>query len=244
MMKKLNFNTVFNAFILIGMIVAVVIASTIKIRAASDGTLMLLVAAVGAIMGVVNTVLSANGRILTFVFGFFDVAIYSFALFRSGIYGTAALHVLYFLPMQFVGWFQWKKRGNDEESRVRARHLTPLGWTLSVLSLLGVVLVAYAVLNYVDSGRLVPGAFKAAVAVDAAVVGFNIIGQVLMSFAFPEQWYAWILVNVFSIAMWVGKAREGGDVYSTVYVIKYCFYLLNSLNGLRIWMSIGKKNNN
>lgn len=244
MMKKLNFNTVFNAFILIGMIVAVVIASTIKIRAASDGTLMLLVAAVGAIMGVVNTVLSANGRILTFVFGFFDVAIYSFALFRSGIYGTAALHVLYFLPMQFVGWFQWKKRGNDDESRVRARHLTPRGWTLSVLSLLGVVLVAYAVLNYVDSGRLVPGAFKAAVAVDAAVVGFNIIGQVLMSFAFPEQWYAWILVNVFSIAMWVGKAREGGDVYSTVYVIKYCFYLLNSLNGLRIWMSIGKKNNN
>lgn len=244
MMKKLNFNTVFNAFILIGMIVAVVIASTIKIRAASDGTLMLLVAAVGAIMGVVNTVLSANGRILTFVFGFFDVAIYSFALFRSGIYGTAALHVLYFLPMQFVGWFQWKKRGNDDESRVRARHLTPRGWTLSVLSLLGVVLVAYAVLNYVDSGRLVPGTFKAAVAVDAAVVGFNIIGQVLMSFAFPEQWYAWILVNVFSIAMWVGKAREGGDVYSTVYVIKYCFYLLNSLNGLRIWMSIGKKNNN
>ena len=70
----------------------------------------------------------------------------------------------------------------------------------------------------------------------------NIAGQVLMSRAFMEQWYIWILVNVSSISLWavavMSGARPGN---AAVMLIKYIFYLLNSLNGLRIWLNLSRR---
>ena len=62
-----------------------------------------------------------------------------------------------------------------------------------------------------------------------------------MSFAFMEQWYVWILVNVFSIFLWSEKSMSSAESsYTVVMVIKYSFYLLNSLNGLRIWYALSR----
>ena len=56
-----------------------------------------------------------------------------------------------------------------------------------------------------------------------------------------EQWYVWILVNVFSIFLWSEKAMSSAESsYTVVMVIKYSFYLLNSLNGLRIWYALSR----
>ena len=67
--RDLKFNLWFNMFILVGMITAVVVVNVLKIRAQDAITVKQIVVAVGAIMGVVNTVLSANGNIWTFLFG-------------------------------------------------------------------------------------------------------------------------------------------------------------------------------
>ena len=77
---------------------------------------------------------------------------------------------------------------------------------------------------------------------DAAVFVLNVMGQVLMSLAFMEQWIIWLLVNVFSILLWADKAMSSPDSsYTVVMVIKYSFYLLNSINGLRIWLQLSRK---
>ena len=66
-MTEKQFNKIFNAFILIGMAVVTVLVTGIKLRAAgSDETLWLLVSAFGSLMGVLATVCSANGWIITF----------------------------------------------------------------------------------------------------------------------------------------------------------------------------------
>ena len=70
----------------------------------------------------------------------------------------------------------------------------------------------------------------------------NIAGQVLLSFAFMEQWFIWILVNISSISLWaVALANGTGSGNAAVMLIKYVFYLLNSLNGLRIWLNLSRK---
>ena len=69
MAKSEIFNKLFNAFILVGMAVVTVIVTAIKLGDADSGRAMLIVAAVGSLTGVLSTVLSANGRILTFLFG-------------------------------------------------------------------------------------------------------------------------------------------------------------------------------
>ena len=83
---------------------------------------------------------------------------------------------------------------------------------------------------------------KPKVLLDATVMTLNIAGQVLLSFAFMEQWFIWILVNISSISLWaVALANGTGSGNAAVMLIKYVFYLLNSLNGLRIWLNLSRK---
>ena len=238
--KSDKFNKIFNAVILAGMAVVTVLVLAIKLRDAQDGRALLIIASVGSLAGVLANVLSANGRILTFLFGLIDVAIYGAMCLTGAKYGNAALHLLYFLPMQVVGFLQWRKRGASGESRVRARRLDGRQWLLyGSIFLVGLV-AAYFILAALDKNEAAR-VVKWMVLTDAVSMMCNILGQWLLSTAYMEQWYFWIGVNIFSVVMWVLTLRQSPDSsYALVYVVKYSFYLLNSLNGLRIWLALSR----
>ena len=240
-----RFNKVFNAFILIGMTVAIVLTTVLKFNASESGRIGLLIAAFGSLMGILSVVCSANGRILTFLFGLLDVAIYAIMCFvtwrRGGAgLGNAIINGLYFVPMQFIGFYQWKKRGAEAHKQVQARRFTGRQWLLySALFLVGTVVV-YLILAFVD--KEAAGKFlRVAVLMDAVSMVCNILGQYLLSTAYMEQWVFWILVNIASVVMWSVALKHSSDQYSAIYVVKYAFYLLNSLNGLRIWINLSKR---
>ena len=239
-MTEKTFNKWFSAFILIGMAVVTVVVTAIKFRTADSGRAMLLISAFGSLMGVLCTVLVANGRILNFLFGILDVSIYGAMCLVGTRYGNAALHLLYFLPMQFVGYFQWKKRGAHEEKKVQARRLTGKQWLLyGSIFLVGLV-VAYFILAALDKTEAA-GVVKWLVFLDAFSMMCNILGQYLLSTAYMEQWFFWIAVNVSTILMWVFTLRQNPDTaFASIYIVKYSFYLLNSLNGLRIWLKLSR----
>ena len=235
-----KFNKIFNAFILIGMAVVTVLVLAFKLRDAQDGRALLIIASVGSLAGVLANVLSANGRILTFLFGLIDVTIYGAMCLTGARYGNAALHLLYFLPMQVVGFVQWKGRGAEGREPVRARRLTGRQWLLfSSLFLAGLV-AAYFILSALDKPEAA-GVVRWLVLMDALSMMCNLIGQYLLSTAYMEQWYFWIGVNIASVVMWVLTLRQSPDSsYAAIYVVKYAFYLLNSLNGLRIWIALSR----
>lgn len=238
-MAKADFNKYFNAFILIGMTVVMIAATLLKLRDAQTGQAMLIVAAFGSLMGVLSTVCSANAKILTFLFGLFDVTIYGVMCFVGGKYGNAALHILYFLPMQFIGFFQWKKRGASSGASVRARRLTPSRWALyGAIFFVGLV-ISYIVLLRIGSAQA-REVIRLAILMDAVSMMCNILGQMLMSMAYMEQWFFWIGVNIASVVMWAVTLSRTSDSYALIYLIKYSFYLLNSLNGLRIWIRLSR----
>jgi nicotinamide mononucleotide transporter len=240
-----KFNKWFNAFILIGMAVAIVLTTILKFNASESGRIGLLIAAFGSLMGILSVVCSANGRIYTFLFGLLDVAIYAVMCFvtwhkgGAGL-GNAIINGLYFVPMQFVGFAQWKKRGAEAHTQVKARRLNGKQWILfSALFLVGTIVV-YLILCSVDkeaAGRFL----RVAVLMDAVSMVCNILGQYLLSTAYMEQWIFWIMVNIASVIMWSVALRNSSDQYSVIYVVKYAFYLLNSLNGLRIWINLSKR---
>ena len=235
-----TFNRWFNAFILVGMAVVTVIVTAIKFQDAESGRALLVLSAFGSLMGVLSTVCAANGRILTFLFGLIDVTIYGAMCLLGTRYGNAALHLLYFLPMQFVGYFQWRKRGAEEKKKVQARRLDRKQWLLyGSIFLIGLV-AAYFILSALDKTEAA-GVVKWLVAMDAFSMMCNILGQYLLSTAYMDQWFFWIGVNVSTIIMWVLTLRgEPGSSYALIYVVKYSFYLLNSLNGLRIWLNLSR----
>ncbi len=90
--KASRFNLALNIFLVAGMLLAVTVTTIFKLQQPGVKTFMLLLAAFGSVMGVVNTVMSANGNILTFVFGFIDVLIGTIVYLDNGIMGNFALH--------------------------------------------------------------------------------------------------------------------------------------------------------
>jgi len=243
MMTDKQFNKWFSAILMGLMVVVIVITTVFKLNQPDARALMLIIAALGSVMGVASTVLSANGIIWTFIFGILDVTFCCIVAADNQIWGNFALHLFYFLPMQFVGIWQWKKRGaQGSKSEVKARRFTGKQWLIMVASVLAGLAAVYFILVQIKLRTVGADFDRAQVFFDAAVTTFNIAGQILMSLAFYEQWYLWILVNISSIFLWGGTMlSSAASSYTVVMFIKYCFYLVNSINGLRIWYKLSKQ---
>ena len=245
-----KFNHWFNIFIIAGMLVSVCVINFFQLQEPDVEVLKQVIVAIGAIMGVLNTVLSANGNIWNFFFGVIEVSICAYANYDSNNMGLFYQHLLYFLPMQFVGLWQWKKRGAGKDDtgknqKVQARKLNLKKWMIVLASFILGTLAVYGLLYWLDCSQYNAGKLvevdRMKILLDASVVVLNIIGQILMSFAYAEQWYVWNMVNVFSIFLWINRLMSpAGGSYATVMLIKYVFYLLNSINGLRIWLKLAK----
>lgn len=218
-------------------LIAGVIASNIIYSALSGN--VDIVGSVAGIAGVLCVVLVAKGSIWNYLFGIVNVSMYAYISYKASLYGDAALNALYYVPMQFIGWWQWRKRGASVSQaeaggagvQVKARRFT---WHQRAILALGcaagVIAVGYVLKHFGD-----PQPFK-----DSATTVLSIVAQALMALAFMEQWALWIITNVISVVMWcICVAR--GEAHAAVMVIMWAFYLLNSLNGFRVWLKLSRE---
>lgn len=213
-----------------------VIASNV-IYSVMTGTLDV-IGSLAGITGVLCVVLVAKGSIWNYLFGLVNVSLYAYISYKASLYGDAVLNALYYVPMQFIGYWQWRKRGaavsqaeaDGKGVQVKARRFT---WGQRILLALGctaaVVAGGFILRHFGD-----PQPFK-----DSTTTILSIVAQALMALAFMEQWALWIITNIVSVAMWaVCVAR--GEAHAGVMVIMWIFYLLNSINGLRVWLKLSK----
>ena len=223
--------TGYDWFLIAGVIVTNIIYSVLT------GT-MDVVGSIAGITGVLCVVLVAKGSIWNYAFGLVNVSLYAWISYKAALYGDAGLNALYYLPMQFIGWWQWRKRGaamSESESagdgvQVKARRLD---WSQRVLLVLGCFAAVTAVgflLKYLGD----PQPFK-----DSATTVLSVVAQALMALAFMEQWALWIITNVISVIMWSVCVLRG-EAHAGVMVIMWVFYLLNSINGFRVWLKLSK----
>ena len=213
-----------------------VIASNV-IYSVMTGTLDV-IGSLAGITGVLCVVLVAKGSIWNYLFGLVNVSLYAYISYKASLYGDAVLNALYYVPMQFIGYWQWRKRGaavsqteaDGKGVQVKARRFT---WGQRILLALGCTAAVVAggfILRYFGD----PQPFK-----DSTTTILSIVAQALMALAFMEQWALWIITNIVSVAMWaVCVAR--GEAHAGVMVIMWIFYLLNSINGLRVWLKLSK----
>lgn len=254
-----RFNRIFSItlMLLMGAVIVFITARNYATAGELKDRLLLLAAAGASLCGVASTILSANARIANFFFGIINVLVYGAVCLLKSNYGSAAINLLYFLPMQFVGLAAWRRRGGTSKEQVRARRLSRRGHLLfSGLFLAGLIAV-YIILCLVHTGngdsfheRIFASdgtlvVLRWIILVDALATVCNIIGQYLLSTAYMEQWIFWIVVNISSVIMWSLTASQdmaAGESasLSTIYIVKYAFYLVNALNGLRIWMALSK----
>ena len=231
-MMKNKVLSLYDWFLIVGVIASNIIYSVLS----GD---MDVVGSVASIAGVLCVVLVAKGNIWNYLFGIINVSMYAYISYKASLYGDAGLNAFYYIPMQFIGWWQWRKRGaavsaseaGGDGVQVKARRFT---WHQRFLLALGcsaaVIACGYVLKHFGD-----PQPFK-----DSATTVLSIVAQALMALAFMEQWVLWIITNVISVVMWcICVAR--GEAHAAVMVIMWVFYLLNSLNGFRVWLRLSRE---
>ena len=223
---KTKILSVYDWFLIIGVIVTNIVYSFLT------GTLDA-VGSIASVAGVLCVVLVAKGSIWNYLFGIVNVSLYALISYKADLYGDAALNALYYVPMQFIGWWQWRKRGaavSQTEAgggtvQVKARRFTWIQRTFLALGCLFAVVIFGLLLEHLGD----PQPFK-----DSTTTVLSIVAQALMALAFMEQWALWIITNIVSVIMWT-VCLVRGEAHAGVMVIMWVFYLLNSLNGFRVW---------
>ena len=219
--------SLYDWFLIAGVIVSNILYSVLSGNIDIIGSL-------AGIAGVLCVVLVAKGSIWNYLFGLVNVTMYAYISYKASVYGDAALNALYYLPMQFIGWWQWRKRGaavsesEGKDIQVKARRFT---WRQRIMLAAGCTAAVIAggfLLQYLDD----PQPFK-----DSTTTVLSIVAQALMALTFMEQWVLWIITNIVSVVMWIVFLSKG-EPHAAVMVIMWSFYLLNSVNGLRVWLRL------
>jgi nicotinamide mononucleotide transporter len=144
---------------------------------------------------------------------------YALLFADSKLYGEASLQ-LFFVAMGGWGWWQWLRgRGADGEALVV--HTLTRRTAAVALALTGLAwpLVAWLLHRWTDSD--VPW-------LDALPTVGSILGTWLLGRKFVENWWVWIVVNAFSVALF-------GYKHLWLTVILYALFTALSWVGWRAW---------
>ncbi len=144
-----------------------------------------------------------------------------FVYFRAGLYADFGINV-YYVVIAVYGFCSWKwggrlKKGNPDGGQpAKGGELeisgTPLKmWPVLAAASAAVFCLIYLVLvNFTDS--TVPAA-------DSFTTALSIVGMVMLSRKWIEQWWVWAVVDVASTGLYIYKGIYGYAVLYAVYTV-------------------------
>lgn len=183
---------------------------------------------IASLAGIWNVVLVAKGKIANYYFGLIAVTTYAYVAFTQKYYGEVMLNMLYFFPMQFVGFYLWKKRKSTKENEdvkiIFMSNKQRLIWTFITI----ISIISYGFILKKLGGNLP--------FIDASSTVMSVIAMVLMVYAFVEQWVLWIIVDIVSIIMWFIAMINGGKDIAVL--LMWIAFLINAIYGLYNWIKL------
>ena len=173
---------------------------------------------VSSTTGVACVVCTGKGKLSAYIFGLVNSILYAIIAFQATLYGETMLNALYYVPMQFVGFYVWSKNMNSETHEVEKRHMKNRGRVLMVLG------IAVATLAY---GFLLKYLGDAMPFVDSFTTVSSVVAMIVSVRMFAEQWWIWIAVDVFTVYMWACNFAAGNDNMATL--LMWIVYLGNAI---------------
>lgn len=149
------------------------------------------------IAGVICVVLTAKGKLSSYIFNFIQIVTYMYICWGLKLYLEFGENIFYFVTCIF-GVFLWKKNmteNDDGSTQVKSRKFKP--WHLAVtivVSVVGTLALGYVGQHYLDS--TLPY-------YDALTNVLAIVAQLLMVWRFREQWIVWIVIDLTCLIMFV-----------------------------------------
>ncbi|MBD1372828.1 nicotinamide mononucleotide transporter [Hazenella sp. IB182357] len=186
---------------------------------------------ISALSGMLCVVLVAKGKITNYYFGIVQTSTYAYIAYTYALYGEAMLNAFFYFPIQFIGIYLWRKNQTSSSIKgedIRIKRMTRKGWVrLTLLVLVSIFLYALFLTNI--GGK--------SVYIDSTTNVLSIVAQILMIRRFAEQWIFWIMVNIFSIILWLTSLwTTGGNEISML--VMWTAFLVNSIYGYINWTKL------
>jgi nicotinamide mononucleotide transporter len=185
-----------------------------------------------SLTGMLCVVLTTKGKISSFYWGLVNILTYSYVAWQSRYYGDVGLNMLFFLPMTFPGIYYWKK--NYKKVNISERVIVrSLKFKEKILWFLIAIVITY------DFGLFLKFLNGTLPFVDSLTTVFSIIATIFLTYRYSDQWFYWIMVDVFSIIMWVYIFIRDGNQVSML--VMWTAFLVNALYGYYNWRKLEKE---
>ncbi len=188
-----------------------------------------IISIIASLTGIITVVLVAKGRISNYYFGFVNVVLYAYVAFQWQYYGEVMLNVLYFFPMQIYGLWYWTQFAKSTD-KVYVKRMT-----LKQI-IVWIIVIIIAVIGYAFFLDAIGGSLPIR---DSVTTILSIVAMIFMARLYIEQWVLWILVNIFSIYMWLETLWAGGS--DIAILVMWSAYLVNAVYGLTNWILLYNK---
>ncbi len=189
-----------------------------------------LIGIISAAAGVACVVCTGKGKLSAYLFGLINCTLYAYISYQSTYYGETMLNILYYFPMQFVGFFVWKKNMDTETHEVKKLRMTVRG---------RVILVAVIALSTYIYGLILRRMGDALPFIDSFTTAASVITLIISIKMYSEQWLIWLVVDAVSVYMWWVDFVQGNGNIATL--LMWVVYVILAVVMFVKWENEAKK---
>ncbi len=183
---------------------------------------------ISALCGILCIFFTAKANISNFIFAVVNTVVYAIFLYYHKIYGTFALEVLFYMPVNFISWYIWSKHRDEVlTEKTKSKKLT-----LVQNILVGTAIITGGIIYHTVLVKL--GGNVAWL--DAFTLSIGIIAVILEMFRYKEQYFWWIITDIIAVAMYIMH-------FDAVYLTKKSIYLIMAIIGFINWSKLNKERN-
>ena len=172
------------------------------------------------VCGLANIYLTVRQNLWSWAFGAVMVSLYIYIFYNARLYSDALLQV-FFLVMQFYGWYRWTR--GPVEHAVSLSPVTRLGsrgWALTIAGVAaGTAALGTAMDRFTDAALPYPDAFT---------TSLSVLAQFLLTVKILDNWTLWIVADVIYVGMYANRG-----LYWTAGL--YVVFLVLCVRGYREW---------
>lgn len=171
-----------------------------------------------AITGIVCVILTGKGKLSAYLFGLVNVIAYAVIAFESKYYGEVMLNLIYYVPMQFWGFYVWSKNMNPETNEVSKKKMTLKQTAIMLISVFSLTMIYGLILEFLNGNLPYVDALSTVISIVALYISIKM---------YTEQWILWIIVDVVTVFMWLIALIEGTG--SVAILMMWIIYLVNAI---------------
>lgn len=182
----------------------------------------------GVLTGTLCVWLAAKNNIYNWPIAIVSVLIYIFIFFESKLYADMGLQV-YFLLMNFYGWYFWTKHKYNHAASAPVTVITKKEILLSILGTI-VFTLALGFTLHQNTDASFPF-------IDSFCTACSLIAQIFLARKVLQNWLIWIFVDIIYVGVYISK-----DLYATAFM--YALYVYIASVGYLDWRKIYREQTN